>query len=91
VVKFPLPIGSPLWYQKLMSKSIKLLRGTKKKTGRPKTTGTGVQIGMRWQEAELAQIDKWRREQPDLPSRTQAIRRLVEQALAATPSRGRKD
>jgi hypothetical protein len=43
----------------------------------------GVQIGMRWQPDILSAIDDWRREQPDLPSRPDAIRRLVEQALAA--------
>ena len=29
----------------------------------------------------VAGVDAWRREQPDLPSRSEAIRRLVEQAL----------
>ena len=29
----------------------------------------------------LAKIDEWRRQQPDLPNRSEAIRRLVEQAL----------
>lgn len=28
-------------------------------------------------------LDDWRREQPDLPSRAEAIRRLVEKALKA--------
>jgi len=31
--------------------------------------------------AFLRRIDDWRRKQPDLPSRAEAIRRLVEQAL----------
>jgi uncharacterized protein len=35
----------------------------------------------------LRRIDDWRRKQPDLPSRAEAIRRLVEQAL----KRGRGD
>jgi hypothetical protein len=39
---------------------------------------------MRWQADELATIDAWRRKQDDLPSRTAAIRRLVDQALAGT-------
>lgn len=30
----------------------------------------------------LGRIDEWRRAQPDLPSRAEAIRRLVEQALS---------
>jgi hypothetical protein len=60
-----------------MTKSI---RGNKKR-GRPRTTGIGTQIGMRWHEPDLHAIDEWRRKQPDLPSRAEAIRRLVEQAL----------
>jgi hypothetical protein len=55
---------------------------TKKPIGRPRT-GIGTQIGMRWQEPILADIDDWRRHQPDLPSRTEAIRRLVELGLKA--------
>src|SRR5215203_6069088 len=35
---------------------------------------------MRATEAWLAAVDDWRRTQPDLPSRGEAIRRLVEQA-----------
>jgi hypothetical protein len=53
---------------------------TKKTVGRPRT-GVGTQIGMRWQEPDLAAIDEWRRQQTDLPSRTEAIRRLVELGL----------
>jgi hypothetical protein len=29
----------------------------------------------------LSTIDEWRRQQPDLPSRAEAIRRLVDKAL----------
>jgi hypothetical protein len=54
---------------------------TKKPIGRPRT-GVGAQIGMRWHGPVLAEIDAWRRGQPDLPSRTEAIRRLVELGLA---------
>ena len=46
-------------------------------TGRPKT-GTGEQIGMRWQQAPLHAVDAWREEQWDKPSRAEAIRRLVQ-------------
>jgi hypothetical protein len=53
---------------------------TKKPIGRPRT-GVGAQIGMRWHELVLAEIDDWRRKQPNLPSRTEAIRRLVEIGL----------
>jgi hypothetical protein len=58
------------------------ISGTKKPIGRPRT-GVGTQIGMRWQEPDLAAIDEWRRHQSDLPSRTESIRRLVELGLKA--------
>jgi metal-responsive CopG/Arc/MetJ family transcriptional regulator len=32
---------------------------------------------------EVAAIDEWRRKNPDLPSRSEAIRRLVEMGLKA--------
>jgi len=41
-------------------------------------------------EEFLAKIDSWRREQPDLPTRTEALRRLIEKALAAPKEKGRK-
>jgi hypothetical protein len=37
----------------------------------------------------LAKLDDWRRKQQDLPSRAEAVRRLVEQALSAKP-RGKR-
>jgi hypothetical protein len=63
-----------------MSKSI---RGTKKARGRPKTTGSGDQIGMRWQSPVLQAIDAWRYAQVDKPSRAEAIRRLVQLGLGS--------
>jgi hypothetical protein len=33
-------------------------------------------VGLRWHEDDLTAIEDWRRKQPDLPSRSQAIRRL---------------
>jgi hypothetical protein len=63
-----------------MSKSI---RGTtKKRRGRPVTTGKGAQIGMRWQDALLSEIDRWR-ETHGAGSRPEAIRQLVERGLKA--------
>jgi hypothetical protein len=60
----------------------KSILGIKKKRGRPKTTGSGIQIGVRWQTAELERIDAWRKKQDDdQPSRADAIRRLVASAL----------
>ena len=34
---------------------------------------------------EVSAIDEWRRRHPDLPSRSEAIRRLVELGLKAKP------
>jgi hypothetical protein len=39
---------------------------------------------MRFTVDQLAAVDAWRREQPDLPSRSEAIRRLVERGLKAS-------
>jgi hypothetical protein len=52
----------------------------RKKRGRP-ATGIGTLIGIRWHEPTLTEIEEWRRRQPDLPSRADAIRRLVEMGL----------
>ena len=39
---------------------------------------------MRTSEEFLRAVDDWRRQQPDLPSRAEAIRRLVEAGLKAS-------
>jgi hypothetical protein len=41
---------------------------------------------MRVSKAFLKIVDDWRRKQPDLPSRSEAIRRLVELGLASAPT-----
>lgn len=64
-------------------------RGTNNKRGRPVSTGVGTQVGARWHDEELAAIDDWRRVQEDLPTRAEAIRRLVTIALDAAGKRGR--
>jgi Arc/MetJ-type ribon-helix-helix transcriptional regulator len=48
--------------------------------GRP-ATGSGTQVHVRCSDKLLATLDAWRRRQADLPSRSEAIRRLVEEAL----------
>ena len=54
----------------------------KKKRG-PAPTGKGQMIGVRLQPASLAELDAWIIAQPDpKPTRPEAIRRLVEKALA---------
>ena len=46
---------------------------------RPPVTGT--LIGVRLQPDSLSAVDTWRKKQTDLPSRPEAIRRLLDVAL----------
>jgi hypothetical protein len=41
-------------------------------------------------KGQVREIDEWRRLQPDLPSRSEAIRRLIEAGLNAEMSNGPK-
>ena len=63
-----------------MSKSISVI--TKKRRGRPVTTGKGTLIGVRLLDDPLSSLDAWiaKQKEPDL-SRPEAIRRLVELGL----------
>jgi len=45
---------------------------------RRRATTTGTLVGTRFQAALLEAIDSWRKEQVDLPTRPEAVRRLVE-------------
>lgn len=55
------------------------LNSAKKKMGRPPVDTQAVNVRM---ERELVKrIDEWRSNDPDLPSRPEAIRRLVELGL----------
>jgi hypothetical protein len=51
------------------------------KTPKTRPTETGTLIGVRLQAVFLARVDKWRKSQSDLPTRPEAIRRLLEKAL----------
>jgi hypothetical protein len=62
-----------------MMKSIRVT--TKKRRGRPTTTGRGTQIGERWHAPEIAAIDIWISSQAEKLTRGEAIRRLVELGL----------
>jgi hypothetical protein len=46
---------------------------------------TKVLIG--FDDQQLAAIDEWRRKQSDLPTRSEAIRRIVEKAIGSTPKK----
>lgn len=63
-----------------MAKSIGVI--TKKKRGRPVTTGKGTLIGVRLLDDPLSTLDAWiaTQKEPGL-SRPEAIRRLVERSL----------
>jgi hypothetical protein len=52
-----------------------------KKVGRPAKERPGRPVQMRLSDEFLVTVDDWRREQPDLPNRTEAIRRLTALAL----------
>ncbi len=51
---------------------------------------TSELIGVRCQAELIAAVDEWRRKQPDLPTRPEAMRRLIEQALKAPAAPRRK-
>jgi len=55
----------------------------KKKVGRPAGVVQTHQLQTRVSAEFLAKLDEWRRSQPDLPSRTEAIRRIVERTINA--------
>jgi len=60
-----------------------------KKRGRPPGRRYGETIPVRLSSALKDQIDAWTEKQPDAPSRSEALRRLVELALAAKGKRWR--
>ena len=71
-------------YPQLMTASITDIR---KGRGRPATGGRKPGVLVRLPEAELAALDEWIAQQPEPTSRPRAIRRLVDAALKAMPSR----
>ncbi len=48
---------------------------------KPRAKQAGTFVGTRIQPDLLKMLDDWRREQPDVPSRPEALRRLAEQVL----------
>jgi len=53
---------------------------SKKKRGRPKV-GVGTFIGLRLRPEIVQALDEHRRNDPELPTRSQAIRKMIETAL----------
>ena len=64
------------------TKTIKMITGNRPR-GRPSTRPQDRLFQMRVSEHFLRIVDEWRRGQTDLPSRAEAIRRLVELATKA--------
>jgi len=52
-----------------------------KKVRPPRPVVNTERAQMRFSKEFLQAVDDWRRKQADIPSRTEAIRRLVDQAL----------
>jgi len=50
-------------------------------TTKPRAPETGTPVQVRLQREPLARLDAWRRDQADLPSRSEAIRRLIDIGL----------
>jgi hypothetical protein len=57
------------------------------KRGRPSGRTKDRPMQMRVTDEFIAEIDDWRRKQPDLPNRTEAIRWMVAQVLASSRKR----
>jgi hypothetical protein len=53
-----------------------------RRRGRPKTTGSGMQISPRWSLSEIENIDQWAVSNGK-PAREEAIRRIVNQVTGA--------
>lgn len=81
--RYELPLGSLSWYREAMKKATHDIMKPRK----PRPQGTGEPVMVRLQPELVSPLDDWRRKQDDLPSRAEAIRRLVEQALAKGKAR----
>jgi len=66
-----------------MNRLISVTQKTQKKKGKPGRPATGQLPGrsIRLPPEIWTAIDEWRREQPDIPTRTESIRRLLAKAL----------
>jgi hypothetical protein len=62
----------------------------KRRRGRPRT-GIGKPVGLRLYPELEKKIDAWASKQPDRPGRPEAIRRLIEVALATNSKKQNTD
>jgi hypothetical protein len=60
-------------------------RENRRRRGRPKAGGSGIQISPRWRLSEIADIDRWSLSNGN-PARAEAIRRIVNQVTGAPPA-----
>lgn len=72
-----------MWYRV----NVKSLTHTFPKKHRPSSVGTLV--GTRFQPTLLVAIDEWRKQQSDLPTRPEAVRRLIDIGLRQTGGRAK--
>lgn len=74
----PCPLeGLSLWYRVNMKTSM-VIESPMNAEPRRRATTTGTLVGTRFQATLLEAIDSWRKDQADLPTRPEAVRRLVE-------------
>jgi hypothetical protein len=59
----------------------------KKKMGRPATGRDPIRT-FRLSDEKVAEIDAWAARQPDKPSRSEALRHLIDLGIEASTSRG---
>jgi hypothetical protein len=59
----------------------------KKKMGRPATGRDPIRT-FRLSDEKVAEIDAWAARQPEKPSRSEALRRLIDLGIEASSSRG---
>jgi hypothetical protein len=69
----------------MLTVNIKSMK-SEKKIGRPQGR-KGRPLQLYATDEFIGALDNWRRDQPDLPNRSEAIRRLVEQALPRKPQK----
>jgi len=77
-----LPIGLPIGYMRYMRFSIPHMRNMFKGNPVPRPELFPVKKVIGFGQSQLSAIDKWRRRQTPIPSVSESIRQLVEQALA---------
>ena len=72
-----------------MARSIREIRKSKSKMGRPVTTGIGVPVLIRMHDPQLAALDDWIASQDEEVSRPEAARRLIAMGLESARKGGR--